>query len=62
MEEGLEANAVFVSRPHLDAALRERGGDLAQERAQSRLEGRLRHGVRLHVTRAWLEEACAQAP
>jgi hypothetical protein len=61
LQDRFEADAVFVSGLYLDDAVRECSGDLTQERAQSRLEGCLRHGVRLHMARAWLGEACAHA-
>jgi hypothetical protein len=62
VQNRLEPNPMFIHRPQLDGGVREGGSDLTQERAQSRLEGCLRHGVSLHMMRAWLEEACAHAP
>ena len=62
VQDGLEPNAVFVHGPQLDERLRKGRGHLAQQRAQTRLEGGLRHGVRLHMAWTRLEEACAQTP
>jgi hypothetical protein len=53
---------MLVDGPQFDGGVRESGGDLAQQRAQTRLERGLRHRIRLHVPWARFEEACAQAP
>jgi len=62
VQDGLEPDAMFVDGPQLDTRLRNCRRHLAQQETQTRLEGGLRHGVRLHVAWARLEEACAQAP
>jgi hypothetical protein len=62
VQDRLESNAMFVDGPQLDAGLWERWGDLAQERTQTRLECRLRHGIRLDVSWTRLEELCAHLP
>ena len=58
----LQPDAVFICRPQFHLGLGDRGGDLAQERAQARLEGGLRHGIGLDITGARLEKACAKLP
>ena len=60
VQDGLQANAVFVDRPQLDGGVGEGRRHLAQQRAQTRLEGGLRHWVCLDVAWARLEETCAQ--
>ena len=62
VQDGLEPNAMFVDRPQLDGGVGKGRGHLAQQRAKTRLEGGLRHGVGLHMAWARLEEACAQTP
>lgn len=49
VQKGLEPDAVFVHCPQLDDAVRECRGNFAQEGAQSRLEGRLRHRIGLEM-------------
>src|SRR5258708_29228752 len=56
VQKWLQANAVFVDRPQLEGTVREGRGDFAEERAQSRLEGRLRQGICPGMTGARLEE------
>lgn len=61
-QDGLQPDAMFVDGPEFDSGTRERRRDLAQQRAQARLEGGLRYWVCLDMAQAWLEEACAQMP
>jgi hypothetical protein len=60
LQDGLEPNAMLVDGPELDAGVGESRRHLMEQRAQTRLEQGLRHGVSLHVAWAWLEEARAQ--
>ena len=59
VQDGLEPNTVFVDGPELDHAVWKCRGDLAEQRAQTRLEVCLR--LRVSLDMAWARQAQTRA-
>ncbi len=62
VQKRFQADAVLVDCLQLDDTVRERRGNFAEEWAQPRLEGGLRHGICLDMTGAWLEKTRSDLP
>jgi len=62
LQDGFQPDAMFVHRPHLNTRPREGGRHLAQQRTQTRLEGGLRHRVRVDMLWARRTQTRTQPP